>query len=155
MVAKWTQMNPKCSQMVAKWSQMIPKWSQMTPNWYQIITKCFQMISKWLQMIPQWFWMIPKWSQMTPKWLSNGHKLFPLADTDWLKLNHWYQRWSCRPLVLFIIRKIPWKFYVDIFMGSVSGRWDQEVGYLEDVEGPWQETWSIGSAFMSLMIFLT
>ena len=37
--------------------------------------------------------------------------------------------------VFFTSRKIPSKFCVDISIRSVSGRGDQEVGYLADVEG--------------------
>ena len=54
--------------------------------------------------------------------------------------HYWRHEWC-----FFTSKKIPWKFCVDISMGSVSGRGDQEGGYLEDIEGSWLETWMTGS----------
>ena len=45
-----------------------------------------------------------------------------------------------------------WNFYVNIFIGSVSGRGGQEGGYLEDVGGSWPETWRTGSFLTSWMM---
>ena len=45
---------------------------------------------------------------------------------------------------LFILKKIPWKFHVDIFIRSVLGMGGQEGGYLAYVEGFWSETWRTG-----------
>ena len=56
----------------------------------------------------------------------------------------WCHRWSCLTL-----RKIPWKFCVDIFIRSVSRMEGQKGGYLEDVEGSCLETWRRGSSLMS------
>ena len=58
----------------------------------------------------------------------------------------WHHEWC-----LFSPRKIPRKFYVDISIGSVSGRGGQEGGYLEDVEGSWPETWRTGSSLTTWM----
>ena len=55
--------------------------------------------------------------------------------------------------VFFTLRKIPWKFRVDIFIRSVSGMGGQEGGYLEDVEGSWPETWRTGSS-LTLWMYL-
>ena len=55
--------------------------------------------------------------------------------------NPWCPRWSCSTL-----RKIPWKFHVDIIIKSVSGRGCQEWGDLEDIEGSWPQTWRTGSS---------
>ena len=48
-------------------------------------------------------------------------------------------------------RKIPWNICIYIFIRSVSRTegGGQEVGYLEDVEGSWSETWRTGSSMMS------
>ena len=48
----------------------------------------------------------------------------------------WCHGWCC-----FILREMPRKLRVDIFVRSVSGMGGQEGGYLEDVEGSWPETW--------------
>ena len=53
----------------------------------------------------------------------------------------WCHGWPC-----LIQRKITWKFCVDIFIRSVSRIGGPLWGYLEDVEGSWQETWRIGSS---------
>ena len=60
----------------------------------------------------------------------------------------WRHEWCS-----FTLRNIPWKFRVDISMGSVSGRRGQEGGYLEDVDGSWLETWMTGSFLTSSMMF--
>ena len=60
----------------------------------------------------------------------------------------WCHRWSCLTL-----RKILWKFRVDIFIRSVSRMGGQEGGYLEEVEGSWPENWRTGSSLMLWMIF--
>ena len=59
----------------------------------------------------------------------------------------------CHGWCFFTLRKIPWKFCANIFIISLSGMGGQEVGYLEDVEGSWSETWKLGSSLTSLMIF--
>ena len=56
----------------------------------------------------------------------------------------WCHGWSC-----LILRKIPWKFHVDIFIRSES-----RMGDLEDVEGYWLETWRTGSSLISWMVLL-
>ena len=56
--------------------------------------------------------------------------------------------------MFFILRMIPAKFHVDIFMGSVSRMGDQEGGYFEDVWGFWQETWMTGSSMTFLMYWV-
>ena len=43
-------------------------------------------------------------------------------------------------------RKTSWKFDVDIFIRSVSGIPCLWRGYLEDIEGSWQETWRTESS---------
>ena len=48
----------------------------------------------------------------------------------------WYHGWP-----ILTLRKIPWKFCVDIFIRSVSRMGGPSWGYLEDVDGSWQETW--------------
>ena len=58
----------------------------------------------------------------------------------------WCHRWSC-----WTLRKIPWKFHVDIFIRSVSWRGGPSWRYLEDLEGSWQETWRTGSFLMAWM----
>ena len=50
-------------------------------------------------------------------------------------------------------RKIPWNFHVDIIIGSVSRKWDQEFGCLEKDEGSWLETWRTGLFLTSWMMF--
>ena len=59
----------------------------------------------------------------------------------------------CHELCFFTLRKIPWKFCVDIFTGSVSGIGGQEGGDLEAIEGSWQETWRTGWSLMLWMTF--
>ena len=59
----------------------------------------------------------------------------------------WHHEWPS-----FTPRKVPWKFCVDISIGSVSGRGGQEGVYLEDVEGTWPETWMTGSFLISWMM---
>ena len=61
----------------------------------------------------------------------------------------WHHEWC-----FFTLRKIPWKFCVDISIRSVSGRGGQEGGYLEDIEGSWSETWRTWLFLMSWMMFL-
>ena len=56
----------------------------------------------------------------------------------------WFHGWPGLPL-----RKILWKFCVDIFIRSVSRMGGPSCGYLEDVEGSWQETWRTRSSLMS------
>ena len=46
-------------------------------------------------------------------------------------------------------RKILWKFCVDIFIKSVSRMGGPLWGYLEDVEGSWQENWRTSSSLIS------
>ena len=60
----------------------------------------------------------------------------------------WQHGWC-----FFTLRKIPWKFRVDIFIRSVSGMGGQEGGYLEEVEGSWPETWRTGLS-MTLWMYL-
>ena len=57
----------------------------------------------------------------------------------------------CHELCFFTLRKIPWKFCVDISIRSPSGREGQEGGYLEDVEGSWSETWKTESSLATWM----
>ena len=59
----------------------------------------------------------------------------------------------CHEWCLFIPRKIPWKFRVDISIRSVSGRGGQEGGDLEDIEGSWLEIWRTWSFLTSWMMF--
>ena len=59
----------------------------------------------------------------------------------------WCHRWS-----FLTLRKILWKFRVDIFIKSMSGIGGQEGGYLEDFECSWLDTWRTGSSLMSWMI---
>ena len=59
----------------------------------------------------------------------------------------------CHELCFFTLSKIPWKFCVDIFTGSVSGIGGQEGGDLEAIEGSWQETWRTGWSLMLWMTF--
>ena len=49
--------------------------------------------------------------------------------------NPWCHGWPC-----FTPRKILWKFHGDIFIGRVWRMEFPSCGYLEDVEGSWQET---------------
>ena len=53
----------------------------------------------------------------------------------------WCHGWSCLTL-----RTILWKFHVVIFIRSVSRLGGPSLGYLEDVEGSWWETWRTGSS---------
>ena len=62
---------------------------------------------------------------------------------------HSWRHESC----FFTPRKIPWKFHVDISIGSVSGRGCQEGGYLEDIEGSWLAQWMTEWFLMSWMMF--
>ena len=71
-----------------------------------------------------------------------GHWGFLTGDLE--DSHPWCHKWYCLTL-----RKIPWKFRVDIFIKSVSRMGGQEGGYLEDVDGSWPETWRTGSSFMS------
>ena len=48
-------------------------------------------------------------------------------------------------------RKIPWKFCVDNFIISVTRIGGPSWGYLDNVEGSWQDTWRTGSFSMSWM----
>ena len=58
----------------------------------------------------------------------------------------------CHGWCFFTLRKIPWKFHVDIFIRSVSRMGGPSWGYLEDIEGSWTETWRTWSSLMSWMI---
>ena len=53
----------------------------------------------------------------------------------------WYHGWPC-----LTPRKMPWNLCVDIFIRSVSRMGGPLCVSLEDVEGPWQETWRTGSS---------
>ena len=61
----------------------------------------------------------------------------------------WFHGWR-----FFTLKKIPWKFSVDIFIRSVSELGGQEGGYLKEVEGSWLETWRTGSPMMSCFFTL-
>ena len=52
--------------------------------------------------------------------------------------------WCC-----FTLRKLLWKFHLDMFIRSVSRMEGSRIGYLE---GFWMKTWKTGSSFMSLMM---
>ena len=60
----------------------------------------------------------------------------------------WHHEWC-----FFTLRKVHWKFHVDILIRSVSGRGVKKGGYLEDIEGSWLETWRTGSFLTSWMMF--
>ena len=76
--------------------------------------------------------------------------LSPPDRTHGWQGHSWRNEWC-----LFSPRKIPWKFCVDMSIGSVSGRRGKEGGFLEDIEGSWLETWRTWSFLMSWMIFFT
>ena len=59
-------------------------------------------------------------------------------------------RW-CHGLPCLTSRKIPWKFYVDIFIRSVSRR-EVLLGGTWKTKGSWLDTWRTGSSVMSSMI---
>ena len=59
-------------------------------------------------------------------------------------------RWS-----YFTLKKIPWKFHVDIFNRSVSGMRGQGGGYLDDIESSWPGTWRTGSSLCNIWSCLT
>ena len=65
----------------------------------------------------------------------------------------WLGHSWCHEWCSFILRNIPWKFHVDISIGSVSGRGCQEGGYLEDIGGSWQAKSMRGWFLMSWMMF--
>ena len=44
---------------------------------------------------------------------------------------------GCHGWCCFILRKMPWKFRVDIYIRSMSGMGGQEGGDFEDFEGSW------------------
>ena len=50
--------------------------------------------------------------------------------------SHW---WPC-----FTLRKMPWKFHVEIFIKSVTRKVGHSWGYLEDIQGSWPESWRTG-----------
>ena len=83
--------------------------------------------------------------------VKKGETWRMLRVPDWRlggQCHPWCHGWCC-----FTLKKIPWKFCVDIFMGSVSGRGGSRRGYLEDVEGSWPETWRTGSS-LALWMYL-
>ena len=57
----------------------------------------------------------------------------------------------CDGLSCLTLRKILRKFYVNIFVRSVSRRGVKNGGYLEDIEGSWPVTWRTGSSLMLWM----
>ena len=106
MVPNDYQMVPQDHQIVPNDYWMVQNDSQTVPNYYQKVQNDYQMVQNDSKMVPNDYQIVPNYSQMVPnnwKTETENNKTtnwWSLADTNWLKLNNWYQvgavhLWSC------------------------------------------------------------
>ena len=107
--AKGSQKTAKWSKIILKWCKIFPKSSKRTPKWPINFPKSLSNGLKWLPQIVPIDWL----KLNCFNWLNFAYQnlktetekikmtdWWSLAETNWLKLNNWYQvgavdLWSC------------------------------------------------------------